>query len=92
VPPLLAALPSAYVSSLIAGITHCGTGSAPIFFSAGYVRPTEWWRIGFLVSLADLGIWLGVGIGWWKLSTDCLPDPVAPVIAPWRRRRRRANR
>jgi divalent anion:Na+ symporter, DASS family len=55
VPPLLAALPLAYLSSLNAGITHYGTGSAPVFFSAGYVRQTEWWRVGFLISLADLG-------------------------------------
>ena len=67
VPPLLAALPLAYLSSLNAAITHYGTGSAPIFFSAGYLRQAEWWRIGFLVSLADLAIWLGVGVVWWKL-------------------------
>jgi DASS family divalent anion:Na+ symporter len=31
------------------------------------LRQSEWWRIGFLVSLANLAIWLGVGVGWWKL-------------------------
>jgi DASS family divalent anion:Na+ symporter len=67
VPPLLAALPLAYLSSLNAGITHYGTGSAPVFFSAGYLPQAEWWRIGFLVSLANLAIWLSVGVGWWKL-------------------------
>jgi DASS family divalent anion:Na+ symporter len=67
VPPLLAALPLAYISSLNAGITHYGTGSAPVFFSAGYVRQGEWWRAGLLISMANLAIWLGVGIGWWKL-------------------------
>jgi DASS family divalent anion:Na+ symporter len=67
VPVLLAALPLAYISSLNAGITHYGTGSAPVFFSAGYVRQAEWWRVGFLVSVADLAIWMGVGVGWWKL-------------------------
>jgi divalent anion:Na+ symporter, DASS family len=67
VPPLLAALPLAYFSSLNAALTHYGTGSAPVFFSAGYVPQSEWWRVGFLISLADMAIWLGVGIGWWKL-------------------------
>jgi DASS family divalent anion:Na+ symporter len=67
VPVLLAALPLAYISSLNAGITHYGTGSAPVFFGAGYVRQSEWWRVGFLVSVADLLIWMGVGVGWWKL-------------------------
>lgn len=67
VPPLLAALPLACISSLNAALTHYGTGSAPVFFSAGYMRQSEWWRIGFLVSLADLAIWMGIGMGWWKL-------------------------
>jgi len=67
VPPLLAALPLAYLSSLNAALTHYGTGSAPVFFSAGYVRQAEWWRIGFLISVVDLVIWMGVGTGWWKL-------------------------
>jgi DASS family divalent anion:Na+ symporter len=66
-PPLLAALPLAYFSNLDAGITHYGTGSAPVFFGAGYVRQTDWWRIGFIISVMNLAIWLGVGIGWWKL-------------------------
>jgi DASS family divalent anion:Na+ symporter len=67
VPPLLAALPLAYLSSLNACLTHYGTGSAPIFFGAGYVRQAQWWRLGFLISVVDLTVWMGVGIGWWKL-------------------------
>jgi DASS family divalent anion:Na+ symporter len=67
VPPLLAALPLAYFSNLNAGITHYGTGSAPVFFGAGYVKQGDWWRIGFLISIVNLVIWMGVGIWWWKL-------------------------
>jgi DASS family divalent anion:Na+ symporter len=67
VPPMIAALPLAYFSNLDAGITHYGTGSAPVFFGAGYVRQTDWWRIGFLISVMNLAIWLGVGMWWWKL-------------------------
>ena len=65
-PPMLAALPLAYFSNLNAGITHYGTGSAPVFLGAGYVNEREWWRIGFLVSLVNVAIWLGVGGVWWK--------------------------
>ena len=65
-PPLLAALPLAYFSNLNAAMTHYGTGSAPVYFNAGYVRQGEWWRIGFLISLMNLAIWLGVGMLWWK--------------------------
>lgn len=67
VPPMLAALPLAYFSSLNAAMTHYGTGSAPVFFGAGYVRQGDWWRIGFLISLVNLAIWMGVGPWWWKL-------------------------
>lgn len=65
--PLLAALPLAYFSNLNAGITHYGTGSAPVYFGAGYVTQGTWWKIGFLVSLVNLLLWLGGGLLWWKL-------------------------
>jgi DASS family divalent anion:Na+ symporter len=67
VPPMLAALPLAYFSNLNAAMTHYGTGSAPVFFGAGYVRQTDWWRLGFEISLINLVIWLGIGVCWWKL-------------------------
>jgi DASS family divalent anion:Na+ symporter len=66
-PPLVAALVLAYFSSLDASLTHYGTGSAPIFFGAGYVSQGTWWKVGFLVSLVIVGLWLGVGMMWWKL-------------------------
>lgn len=67
VPPLLAALPLAYFSNLNAAMTHYGTGSAPVYFGAGYVTQAEWWRIGFVISVVNLLIWMGVGMWWWKL-------------------------
>jgi DASS family divalent anion:Na+ symporter len=67
VPPLLAALPLADFSNLNAAMTHYGTGSAPVYFNAGYVRQGDWWRVGFLISLVNLVIWLGVGMLWWKV-------------------------
>ena len=66
VPPLLAALPLAYFSNLNAAMTHYGTGSAPVYFNAGYVRQGDWWRVGFLISVVNLAIWLGLGMLWWK--------------------------
>jgi DASS family divalent anion:Na+ symporter len=65
-PPLLAALALAFFSNLNAGITHYGTGSAPVFFGAGYVPVGTWWKIGFLISVVNIAIWLGVGSIWWK--------------------------
>jgi DASS family divalent anion:Na+ symporter len=67
VPPLVAALPLAYFSNLNAAMTHYGTGSAPVYFNAGYVRQGEWWRLGFIISLVNLAIWLGIGMLWWKV-------------------------
>jgi divalent anion:Na+ symporter, DASS family len=48
-------------------MTHYGTGSAPVYFNAGYVRQSDWWRVGFLISLVNLVIWLGIGMLWWKV-------------------------
>jgi len=65
-PPLMAALPLAFFSNLNAGLTHYGTGSAPIYFNSGYVTQSEWWKLGFLISLVNLVLWLGIGPLWWK--------------------------
>ena len=27
----------------------------------------EWWRVGFVISVMNLVIWLGVGSLWWRL-------------------------
>jgi DASS family divalent anion:Na+ symporter len=65
-PPLLAALAFGFFSSLNAATTHYGTGPAPIVFGAGYLTQAEWWRVGFLISLVHLAIWLPIGFLWWK--------------------------
>jgi DASS family divalent anion:Na+ symporter len=65
-PPMLAALLLAFFSNLDAGITHYGTGSAPIFFGAGYVSQAKWWKLGFLISLVNVFIWFVIGSLWWK--------------------------
>lgn len=67
VPPLVAALPLAFFSSLNACLTHYGTGSAPVFFGSGYVSQARWWKAGFLLSLVHLVLWLGTGLLWWRL-------------------------
>lgn len=67
VPPLLAALSFGYLSSLCAGLTHYSTGPAPLYFGAGYVDQATWWKLGFMVSVLYLIIWIGVGSLWWKI-------------------------
>jgi DASS family divalent anion:Na+ symporter len=66
-PPMIAALALAYFSNLDAGITHYGTGSAPIYFGLGYVTQPTWWKIGFVISLVNLVVWLGIGLLWWRV-------------------------
>ena len=50
VPPMMAGLPLAYFSSLNAAMTHYGTGSAPVYFGAGYALQRGVFRIGFQIS------------------------------------------
>lgn len=67
VPALLAALALAFFSNLNASLTHYGTGPAPIFFGSGYVNQVTWWRVGFVVVLFQLAVWLGLGMFWWRM-------------------------
>jgi DASS family divalent anion:Na+ symporter len=67
VPPYLAALALAFLSSLCGSLTHYAAGPAPIYFGAGYVEQNEWWKQGFLVSVLNLVVWLGIGGFWWKI-------------------------
>jgi divalent anion:Na+ symporter, DASS family len=67
VPPWIAALSLAYGSNLMAGLTHYGTTPAPIYFGAGYVPQATWWRTGLVASVANLAIWMTIGVWWWKV-------------------------
>ncbi len=66
-PPELAALILAFFSNLFGGLTHYGSGPAPIFFGTGYVTVGEWWKVGLIVSAANIAIWMILGGLWWKL-------------------------
>lgn len=66
-PPVLAALVLAFFSNLFSSMTHYGTGPAPVLYGAGYVDIGSWWKIGFIVSVVNIVIWLGIGGLWWKV-------------------------
>lgn len=66
-PPYLAALALAFMSNLCMSLTHYAAGPAPILFGAGYVEQTTWWKLGFIVSVINMLIWVGCGALWWKL-------------------------
>lgn len=66
-PPLIAAIALGLFSSLNAATTHYGTGPAPIVFGAGYLSQGQWWRVGFVISVLHLLIWLPLGFLWWRV-------------------------
>ena len=65
-PPYLAAMSLAFFSGIMNGITHYGTGPAPIYFNAGYMDQKTWWLLGLVISLINIGIFLTAGFAWWK--------------------------
>ena len=66
-PPMLAALVLAFFSNLFSSMTHYGTGPAPVLFGSGYVDMAAWWKLGALISIVNIIIWMGAGGIWWKL-------------------------
>lgn len=66
-PPELAVLTLAFFSSLYSGLTHYGSGPAPIMFGTGYISVATWWRFGFIISLLNILIWVIFGGIWWKI-------------------------
>ncbi|KAH9789805.1 Dicarboxylate transporter 1 [Citrus sinensis] len=55
-PPYFVAMVLAFFSNLM----------APVFYGANYVPLAKWWGYGFIVSIVNIIIWLGVGGVWWK--------------------------
>jgi DASS family divalent anion:Na+ symporter len=66
-PPLLAALVLGFFSNLFSSMTHYGTGPSPIYYGSGYVELGDWWKLGALISVVNILIWLGIGGVWWKV-------------------------
>ncbi len=66
-PPFLAAMGLGVISALFGSLTHFATGPAPIYFGAGYIPQGTWWRLGFIMSVVNLLVFIGIGGLWWKL-------------------------
>ena len=54
-------------SNVCACLTFYSTGPVVIYFGFGYVPAGKWFRLGAIVSLVHMSIWLLVGMGWWKI-------------------------
>lgn len=66
-PPYLVALALGFMSNLCMSLTHYAAGPSPIYFGAGYVEQGTWWKLGFIVSVINMVIWIGLGAFWWKI-------------------------
>ncbi|MFC2170276.1 anion permease [Acidobacteriota bacterium] len=66
-PAYLAALSLGYFSNLNASMTHYATGPSPIYFGSGYIELKAWWKLGFIISVVNILIWIGVGFPYWKI-------------------------
>jgi len=66
-PPMLTVALLAYFSNLCGCLTNYSSGPVIIYFGMGYVPAARWFRIGALVSLFHMAVWLTVGMAWWKI-------------------------
>lgn len=66
-PPYLIAFSLAFSSSLFSCLTHYGTGCAPILFGSEYVNLKTWWKIGAIMGVYFLFVFVGIGSLWWKV-------------------------
>ncbi|MFH6974029.1 DASS family sodium-coupled anion symporter [Neisseria sp. 23W00296] len=66
-PPMVFGLMMAAASSLMMTLTHYATGTAPVVFGSGYTTLGEWWKTGFVMSVANLLVFAIVGGIWWKV-------------------------
>ena len=66
VPPLVMVFALAFCTNLSACTTHYGTAPGPILFGSGYVDLPTWWKLGAIISVIHLFVWIGLGSVWWK--------------------------
>lgn len=66
-PALMVAVAFGIFANLPISLTHYGNDAVPVYFGAGYVSQSEWWRNGFIVCTVNTVVWLTVGMTWWKL-------------------------
>lgn len=67
IPVLPMAFMLAFTSSLYCSLTQYTHARGPILFAAGYVPTRVWWRTGFVVSVINQIIFMGVGLTWWRV-------------------------
>lgn len=66
-PPLMTAIIFGIFADVPISLTHYGNGCSPIYYGAGYVSQSEWWKNGFVMTTITTVIYLTIGAAWWKV-------------------------
>jgi divalent anion:Na+ symporter, DASS family len=66
-PPMYAALSLAFLVNLSGCLCHYATSEAPVYYGAGYIDAPTWLRLGAILSIAYMFIWLVIGGFWWQI-------------------------
>lgn len=66
-PPMYAALVLACFMNLSGCLSPYATSEAPVYFGAGYINTSTWYKVGFSLSLVYIPIWLVIGGIWWHM-------------------------
>lgn len=47
-------------------LTHYGGAVGPVLFGSGYVSQKDWWRIGAILVVFNIVLYMTIGLGYWK--------------------------
>jgi DASS family divalent anion:Na+ symporter len=64
--PTLSAMSLAYVGNAFTGLTHYASAESVIYFSTHYYSVRPILGLGAVMTVFNLVVWIGVGLGWWK--------------------------
>lgn len=65
-PPMLFAFIMLSAGNIMMCLTHYATGTSPVIFSSGFITLKKWWQIGFIMSIVNVVVIIGIGLIWWK--------------------------
>ena len=71
-PALMATLTFGFFANCPISLTHYGNGCGPVYYGAGYVSQSEWWRNGLVICTMNAAIWLTIAA---VLEIFCAPTP-----------------
>ncbi|KAK1423762.1 hypothetical protein QVD17_19070 [Tagetes erecta] len=67
VPEVLSAMLLSYNTCLFSAITHYSSGQAAVYYGAGYVKLPDLFKLGIMMAIINITIWVLIGSLWWKI-------------------------